>query len=385
MDEYVERKKRFTSKIFFYSAYILLLFKTICGRVEFIENIGEYITLLELVLLILCILIQSRFYKIKTVLFIALVLMICLYSYTITNNSNIMILFFFIFSMRNIDFDKFIKLDIKFKIIFLMFNIIFIYLGVLKNVISYRSDGTIRQALGFSSPNSFGGIVMSICFEWVYLKRKNLNSMVYVYLFLLIAVILIDVLSNSKTSEICIVLFMLILFVYKKNIYLKKLIPYMPILLTVISIILVYLYGKQNAMAIKLNEILTTRLECAYNFFELYDVNLFGNKFISSDVWLGYINTLDNGYLYLILNQGILLYVFVIYINIRLFKLAIKNDDRFLLSILIVFLFYAFMERTAYFVIYNVFLLYAKDLFYNNGIEKDNNNERINKYYSTNL
>lgn len=383
MDGYVDRKKELTSKIFFYFAYMLLVFKTICGRVKFIEDIGEYITLFELLLLVFCILIQTRYYKIKTVLFIAVVLLICLYSYLVTNNSNIMILFFFIFSMKNINFDEFIKFDIKLKVLFLIFNIIFIYLGLLENVISYRSDGTTRQALGFSSPNSFGGIVMSICFEWVYLKRKNINS--FVYITLLFVVVLLDLLCNSKTSELCIILLIVMLYIYKRKIYFKKILPYIPILLTIISILLVYLYGKQYSIAIKINDILTTRLECAYNFFELYNVNLFGNKFVASDVWLGYVNTLDNAYLYLLLNQGIILYIFVMYVNIKLLKLAIENDDRFLLSILIVFLFYAFMERTAYFVIYNVFLLYSKDLFYKNEIEKDKKDERLNKYYSTNI
>lgn len=383
MDLYVDTRKELTSKILFYFAYMLLVFKTICGRVKFVEDIGEYITLFELLLLVFCILLQTRFYKIKTVLFIAIVLLICLYSYTITNNSNIMILFFFIFSMKNIKFDKFIKFDIKLKVLFLIFNIIFIYLGLLDNVISYRIDGTTRQALGFSSPNSLGGIVMSICFEWVYLKRKNINSLVYITL--LFVVILLDLLCNSKSSELCIILLIIMLFIYRRKIYFKKILPYIPILLTIISILLVYLYGKQYSIAIKINDILTTRLECAYNFFELYNLNLFGNKFVSSDVWLGYANTLDNAYLYLLLNQGIILYIFVMYVNIKLLKLATENEDRFLLSILIVFLFYAFMERTAYFVIYNVFLLYAKDLFYKNEIEKDKMDERFNKYYSTNI
>ena len=383
MDLYVDTRKELTSKTLFYFAYMLLVFKTICGRVKFVEDIGEYITLFELLLLVFCILLQTRFYKIKTVLFIAIVLLICLYSYTITNNSNIMILFFFIFSMKNIKFDKFIKFDIKLKVLFLIFNIIFIYLGLLDNVISYRIDGTTRQALGFSSPNSLGGIVMSICFEWVYLKRKNINSLVYITL--LFVVILLDLLCNSKSSELCIILLIIMLFIYRRKIYFKKILPYIPILLTIISILLVYLYGKQYSIAIKINDILTTRLECAYNFFELYNLNLFGNKFVSSDVWLGYANTLDNAYLYLLLNQGIILYIFVMYVNIKLLKLATENEDRFLLSILIVFLFYAFMERTAYFVIYNVFLLYAKDLFYKNEIEKDKMDERFNKYYSTNI
>lgn len=385
MDEYIERNKEFTSKILFYTAYTILMFKTICGRLDLVQNIGEYMTIMELSLLTICILIQTRYYKVKTVIFMAAILLICLYSYIKTRNANIMILFFFIFSMKNIDFEKLLKYDIKMKIILLLLNIVFIYLGLLRNIVTYRDDGSIRQTLGFANPNAFGGLVMSICLEWVYLKRKNINGLTIGILIL--TAIGLEFLCNSRTSEICIILLVAMLFIYRKKIYLKKVIPYIPIILTIVSLFLVYLYGKQNPMALKLDDLLTTRLMCAYNFFQRYSVNLFGNMFTSTEVWLGYVNTLDNAYLYLILNQGIILYIFVIIVNIALFKYAIKKDDKFLIAILVVFSLYAFMERGAYFVTFNVFLLYAKDIFFKTEKEnlKENDYERINKCDSTSI
>ena len=385
MDEYIEKNQKFTSKILFYTAYTILMFKTICGRLDFVQNVGEYMTIIELLLLTVCILIQTRYYKVKTIIFMFAILLICLYSYVITRNANIMILFFFIFAMKNIDFEKLLKYDIKMKIMLLLLNIVFISLGLLENIITYRDNGSIRQTLGFASPNSFGGLVMSICFEWVYLRRKNINGLTY--LILILTTIGLEFLCNSRTPEICIILLIVVIFVYKRKIYLKKVLPYLPIVLTIISLFLVYLYGKQNPIALRLDNILTTRLLCAYNFFQLYDINLFGNMFTSTGIWLGYVNTLDNAYLYLLLNQGIVLYIFVIFVNIALFKNAIKDNDRILAAILMVYCFYAFMERGTYFVTFNIFLLYTKDIFFKKQeqIIKESKNERINKCDNTSI
>lgn len=383
MNDNAKTKNVLVSKVLFYFAYTILLMKIICGRAKFIDNISQYITLFELVLLSVCILVQTRIYKIKTLVLIIVVLLVCLYSYTITNNSNIIIVFFFIFAMKNIEFEKFIRYDIKAKIIFLLFNLVLIYIGVLENIIFYRQDGGIRQTFGFASPNSFGGIIMSICFEWLYLKRNKINGL-KLSLLVLVSIIL-AIICDSRTAELCLILLVIFMLLFNKKIYLKKVIPYIPIILTGISLVLVYLYDGQYSFIMKLDDILSTRITCAYNFFNLYDLNLFGNFFEETDVWLGYMNTLDNAYLYLLLNQGILLYIFVIFINMKILKIAVKENNTVLVVILITFCLYGLMERGTFFITYNVFLLCAKDLLFKNKELEEKQYERIDKCNSTSI
>ena len=381
MSENAIKKDIQFTRIFFYIAYTLLLLKIICGEAKFIEDIGEYITLIELILLGISIIIHIKAYSKNEIIIMGVISSILLYSYTITKNSNIIILYSFLLAMKNIDFEKFIKYDIKVKILFLILNLVLIYLGFLENKIFYRDNGSVRQTFGFASPNSFGGIIMSICFEYIYLRRNNLNN--YMLIGMLIISFVLEITCNSRTAEICIMLLAILLVIFRKKIYLKKIIPYIPIILTAFSLILVYLYGKGCSFALWMDNILSTRLQCAYNFFDTYQVGLFGKEFLKTDVWLGYMNTLDNAYLYLILNHGILIYLVTIIMNIKLLDIAIKNNNRVLVAILIVFSIYGLMERGIFFITYNVFLLCSKDIFLKNQELKEKQYEGIDKYNNT--
>lgn len=381
MSENAIKKDIQFTRIFFYIAYTLLLLKIICGEAKFIEDIGEYITLIELILLGISIIIHIKAYSKNEIIIMGVISSILLYSYTITKNSNIIILYSFLLAMKNIDFEKFIKYDIKVKILFLILNLVLIYLGFLENKIFYRDNGSVRQTFGFASPNSFGGIIMSICFEYIYLRRNNLNN--YMLIGMLIISFVLEITCNSRTAEICIILLAILLVIFRKKIYFKKIIPYIPIILTAFSLILVYLYGKGCSFALWMDNILSTRLQCAYNFFDTYQVGLFGKEFLKTDVWLGYMNTLDNAYLYLILNHGILIYLVTIIMNIKLLDIAIKNNNRVLVAILIVFSIYGLMERGIFFITYNVFLLCSKDIFLKNQELKEKQYEGIDKYNNT--
>lgn len=350
------------SKILFYIAYTLVLFKVICGEINAVERVSEYITLFEFIMLSICILIQSRTYKVKTVILMTVILTISLCSYTVTKNSNIIILFFFIFAMKNINLERFIKYDIKIKILFLLLNLLLIYIGVLENKVFYRADGSARFALGFASPNSFGGIVLSICLEYVYINRNKINSLMYIK-FILVTIML-EFICNSRSSEICLILLIFALILYKRKIYFKKILPYTILIFTIISFIIVYLYGQGNAIALKLDDLFSTRILCAYNFLNLYGINLLGNMFIYDDVWLGYVNTLDNAYMYLLVNQGLLLSLIMIFFNIKLMKNVINDNNKVLVAILLVLSVYGLMERGVFFVTYNVFLLCIKDIIF---------------------
>ena len=385
MEETIDTKKVEISKLFFYIAYTIYLFKIICGQIKVINNISEILTLIEMLLLLACLLIQTRYYKKKVILLIIGTLLISLYSYIETINSDIFLLLAFIYAAKNIVMENFIKFDIKLKILFLCMNIFFIFIGLLENTVAYRESGSIRQTFGFASPNSFGGIIMSICLEMVYLKRNRLNGLTYIKL--LGISLLIFLFCDSRSAEMCIILMAIAIVFFKKRIYLKKILPYTMIILTILSLVLVYMYEQGNIIAYQIDDLVSTRILCAYSFFNRYEVNLFGNYFEPTDVWLGYANTIDNAYINLILNHGLISYLLILAINFSLMKYAIKEKNNILVAILLVLLIYGLMEKGTYTIAYNVFLLFAKNIIYSKETNKlkDEDNGRINKYYYTSI
>lgn len=380
-------KNKQLSRVFFYISYTILVIKTIWEKLSIVQSLKNYLTIFEFLLLIICILLQERKYKYKTVFLMLIPFSIIIYSYSITKNYNIIILILSVFAVKNIDIKSLIKYDIKMKVFLLISNIFFIFIGIIPNIVLYRDVGIPRYTLGFSSPNSFGGIVFSICLESIYLNYEKIGFFSYVKLFLVI--IMLDIICASRSVEICLVILMILIPIYKNKIRLKKFIPYIMISYTIISFFLVYLYGEGNSIAIKLDILFSTRLKCAYNFLNLYNINLFGNFFEEVEGWIGYVNTLDNGYIYLMLNQGIFIYIIIAYYNILLMKNTIKNKNNILIVVLIVLYTYGLMERGVFFIVYNIFLLYIKDIIYKRemGKEEISRDEKkgINKYNSTNI
>ena len=369
-------KRILNSKLLFYFSYTLLLFKITCEQLDIVENIKNYLTITEILLLVFCIIIQSRKYNIKTIIIICNLLISTLYSYTVTKNSNIFILVLLIIASKNIDIKKFIKYDIKIKILFLILNMFLIYAGIMENAIFFREEGNARYSLGFSSPNTLGAMILSICLELTYIN----NNMKKIYTYLLILLVIIIITCNSRSAEIGIILLMILLPIYKKKIRLKKIIPYTVIIFTILSFFTVYLYGKGSKFALILDDLLSTRLMCSYNFLNIYDIKLFGNYFEEVDVWMGYVNSLDNGYIYFILNQGIIIYVIITILNIILMKNLIKNNENIIVAILLVLYSYGLMERGVFFITYNVFLLYINEIIFKyEKIKTNKSDEKIIK------
>lgn len=376
MYEKVNSKNVTISKLFFYIAYVILLFKTICPLLDIWKEISEILTFIEIMLLCMCILIQTRYYKVKVAIVIVSTLFIAVYSYFITNDSIMLLLLLFIYAAKNICLENFMKIDVKLKIVFLCLNIFFVCMGLVENIINYRPDGSIRRTFGFASANSFGGVILSICLELVYINRNRLNNLTY--LKIILVTLLLFIFCDSRSSEISLILLCVLLVFYKKKIYLKKILPYLMIIFTILTFFLVYLYGIGNGVAIYLDELFSTRIMIIYNFLNDYNIGLWGNHIISPDIWIGYITTLDNVYAYLIINQGIILYIIIIVINFILMKRTIKDKNNILVAILIVTSIYGLMERTILFIPFNVFMLFARDIFYKKETNELEDAKKIN-------
>ena len=183
----------------FYMAFGLLVIETFFGHVDMFSRYKIIMSICELVLIILCIILQSTKYNSKSLFAIILCLCICFVSFNYTKNSNIIYIFLFIIASKNIDFSKFCKFSYKYKIILLCLLFIFLLTGIMKNNVIYRVDGTVRNTFGFFSPNTIGMIISSICFEYIYTIKEKVSIRHSIFLF--VVAFLILNLCDSRASS----------------------------------------------------------------------------------------------------------------------------------------------------------------------------------------
>ena len=226
--------------------------------------------------------------------------------------------------------------------------------------------------MGFSHPNVFGTFVLSIMSEYIYLKYRKLNILDVAII--VIAIWIIVYYADSRTSQMCLgILIIFSLFVRKnEKKFGKKLnnvISNTFFICAAISFISAFLYSRNNWLMIKINEIITGRLNFIVQFFKEYKISAFGNEIIiigtklSSETglkpWI-----LDNAYSLIMLRYGIITFLMLgVYLNL-FFKKAYENKEYIIISIMLVFLLFGLLESGIVKVEYNIFWLYFSKLLY---------------------
>ena len=227
--------------------------------------------------------------------------------------------------------------------------------------------------MGFSHPNVFGTFVLSIMSEYIYLRYRKLNILDVAII--VIAIWIIGYYADSRTSQMCLgILIIFCLFVRKNEKKFGKKINNVVsntfFICAAISFISAFLYSRNNWLMIKINEIITGRLNFIVQFFKEYKISAFGNEIIiigtklSSETglkpWI-----LDNAYSLILLRYGIITFLMLgVYLNL-FFKKAYENKEYIIISIMLVFLLFGLLESGIVKVEYNIFWLYFSKLLYN--------------------
>lgn len=364
------------SNCILYFVYSIYLIKMMLGRIEYLEKIKDFLSIIQILFLVLCILIQSSRYNYKSLLIIICTTTTSIISYYVTKDTNIIFVFLYIFAMKNVNTKELIRFDIKAKLTLLGINFLFLLFGVVENSVYYRDDGTIRNTLGFDSPNTIGMILVSIFIEFIYLKKEKIDFKYFILL--AISILFLIIIFDSRSSAISLIILFISTFFakyIKAEINFKKIICYSMLGYTILTLCFVYLYSTDNPIAIHVDDILSTRIAIANNFFQEYKVNLFGNYFKSYDYWIGYANTIDNAYIYLLLKHGILNYIIMLIFNIRLMKYFIKENDKWGIICLSIMYIYGLMEKATFILVYNLILIEIKNIVYLKSKSEGNNYE----------
>ena len=343
--------------IFFFLGLFLLECSNFFVNVIFLSNylkILKFISLFILAFSGVMISIKAKSLNPKKIFIILCLLIICLISYYKTRST--MFLEFLVVSINIIemDFNKVIKYDLIIKLFIIAFIVTMNHFGYANSEFVVTRDGEfLRNAYGFYHPNTFGMIIMICFFEYIYLRGIRIN--IKDYILALLIILIIKVTSDTRTVIYCIIALMALILLVKRfkinNKILNIIKNNLYLILLAASLIVTFLYVNHNSFAISLNHILSNRLNLQSYFFNLYNINLFGNN-------IDFVQTLDNGFIKIILNYGIFTTIFLAILYNLNFKKCTKNRQPILMLIFIVILFFSLSESFMFYVYNNIFLCY---------------------------
>ncbi|MGU8962048.1 hypothetical protein ACV3V5_12755 [Clostridium perfringens] len=359
--------------MFFYFVFFNLLSLAKGIGLDSSDPVFIFTTLFAFVFLFIHIL-YSR-YTFKQLAIIILLISLCCIITLKSGKITVLMSTIAILFAKNIDFDKLLKSVFSIRLITFFVVMLLSMIGVLSNGNAFRisENGEIikRYSLGFVHPNITYLNFFILVALYLYLKYENLTIKNYIFIF--ISAVALFKITDSRTGFITVILSIFISILFKnKNIFknrlFRKVIMTIPLICGIISVIISFNYTKNNKLFYTINKMLTGRLELGKRFFDIYGINLFGQKVVEGSNLNGSYLRIDSGYISLIIVYGLLIFLIYLILQTKLLKIYIKNDKIKEIMLIILFSVYGLTEVYVYNVFINISLLFLSDLLYKNSV-----------------
>ena len=243
---------------------------------------------------------------------------------------------------------------------------LFAALGLFPNVI--MDTERIRYSLGFTWVTSAPVLFVFASMLFLHLERKHLNGWIFVFLLQLATTLFI--LTDTKMAFFTTMLVLVIAVIWWQNAHwlnwlenrwVKLVILWLPVILTIVAMLLAGLYQDTGFMG-KLNDILSGRLANAAEAWQKYGMSFIGQYI----VWAGQGITykpgmqylyVDCSYLNILLNYG-LIFLLLVFSWCRQVVLDLyQRHDLLYLAFFVVILLFSFVEVRLINPLYNPFIL----------------------------
>lgn len=315
----------------------------------------------------------------KAIIFCILVL-ISLFSFYFTHDRELFYLILTCWLFKNDDLKIVIKFILKVSVITTVFVIIYYFISKygLDKIYTISTRGeTLRYSLGFIHPNSLGLIIFNEIMMYLYVEFHKNNGIKFIISF--IFTYLMYLVTDSRTAFIASILCILLFLIAEIRVNtIKKIIKvigyYIFPIMGIFFVVLVYLYGKENSLGLKINELLSGRLMLTKTGYDLFGTSLFGlsNSYIYSFFEDAYFY-LDSLYAYLAIEFGFIwFFIFSILIYISLKKANI--EDSIMITLLSI---YSISERNGLSMVGICSLLVIK--YYFSNVKEKNKIKNVKK------
>lgn len=366
-------------ELLYFSAVIMLLVRNII-QVSTLIDIKSTSVFFDVLLFFAYILLFIKIiYKesIKRLVVYAIIIFLALISYASSKMTDYLSLVLLVIGAKGIDIKKIVKVCFSFYAIALGIHILAYLITMFvdpTNIKIVHRDEIERYAFFLGHPNSFAAILAWTNIMYLYLRYDKLKIRDYI---LTISVALfIYFVPNSRTSAILLIVFIVMILMFKKNIkFIIKLGRFaIPVLaVTMIALFLVY---NMSPIIDKLDGILNARIKLGLAIYENYGITLFGEYIpfgqeLSSVYKYGLTKlTIDSAYYSLLFSYGIINTLVFLFIYTKLsFKKGLENKK---ILFLVIWAFYAVTETLALNPLLCFPLLFAKELIEKGAKSKKN-------------
>ena len=363
-------------ELLYFSAVIMLLVRNII-QVSTLIDIKSTSMFFDVLLFSAYILLFIKIiYKenIKRLIVYAIIIFLALISYASSKMTDYLSLVLLVIGAKGIDIKKIVKVCFSFYAITLGVHIIAYIITMLVDPASIEivhRDEVERYSFFLGHPNSFAAILAWTNIMYLYLRYDKLKIRDYI-LTILVALFIYFV-PNSRTSAILLIVFIIMILMFKKNIrFIIKLGRFaIPVLaVTMIALFLVY---NMSPIIDKLDGILNARIKLGLAIYENYGTTLFGEYIpfgqeLSSVYKYGLTKlTIDSAYYSLLFSYGIINTLVFLFIYTKLsFKKGLENKKILFLVI------WAVTETLALNPLLCFPLLFAKELIEKGAKSKKN-------------
>lgn len=392
---YTTNKKRFELIIerldfIIFILYGLFVFEAFLRSTTFEINWHPYYHISLKIILILLVLVKSLL-KFMDNIPLYMLLGFCsmgfFLAYLQGNYGILLELILFTIAFVDIDFNKIITIFTLVIGVSLFIVVIGSQTGILNNIVYTTSEHITRISFGIHYPTNFASYILFICLAWGFNRKEKIS---FTGFFIMLGMsIYIYHYCNARTSTLCMLFFIVALFVYKlikRGIFIKIsscILSYAIPVCALFSIFFAYFYSPNNKFLNKLNLYLSNRLNIGKSYFNTTNIHLFGqtiemkgnggftlsgyNYFSNGN--LGY-NFIDSSYLSILFRYGLFVFVCVIVLFTFTSFVSKKHHDYVSLIIIAIIAIHSIMEHHMLDFNYNPFTFLLISSYYGRHCKK---------------
>jgi len=341
--------------LIFEISHALFLAYSFMGHIDALSSPLKIGTMFAMILFIVNSLMQHRIVRFDAFLGYAALVVLSLLHANYSQDYGFFKLMVFAGSIQKVNFKKMVRFDMYLRFVLIVVVVWLCSIDIAPDVIS-EYDGVSRRSLGFTNPNTLGTAIFVLICDILYVNDMKITPKT-ILLVTGISAWLYSVARCRTAAYVISYLVTVILFYHlggKRffNSKMGKLLIYsLPLLFSFLTMYVTSRYAQGDGIFIKLNRLLSGRLEVILQFSSKLDPTLLGQPI--SQVMD---KSLDNAYAFILFDLGLLVSVLFIIAYMRMIYLNIKRNQKLCL-IMIGFMIYGLSEHLWINVDYNVFML----------------------------
>lgn len=368
--------RTFTRDLLFYTALLLYMFSQLIGTTywatpEYAEPMTlKVLQLMRYVSYAMCVvkLVQQRIYKRRRFLALAVTMIVCAVCATMCSEKLLIFSALFVFAAEGEDSDRILRIVLCCQSAVLAMAVFSCKVGLIPDFVRF-SGGRDRFFLGFSWVTTAPILFLFMILEIVYLRRGRMR-----WTDLLLAPVAVWLYWQTRTRMALLysLLALAFFFVWSRlpalpalserwRKWLKYLLVVLPWACALLSLVSALLYNGQGLWNTA-DKLLSYRLSLAHEGLQNYGITLLGQpiRWIGnslSETLTGIYNYVDNSYLQILLNNGVVFLVLILSAYSMILWTAVENKNQTLIFIVMLILAFSLTEPRLVNLFYNPFLL----------------------------